>query len=323
MSGVLVLAEHRQGALRDVTLEMLAAGRSLARESGTETAVVLLGHGCDEMAAALARQANRVIYAADPAFREFNSEVYQRLLVQLIRARQPDVVLLAHSAFGTDLAPSLAAELGAGLVSDGIGFRKVEPGLVVTRGSYGGKLQADWIVETRPALVMVRQSHFKPEPVELEGQVEVWAAGDVGSGLRTRFMGLEELPTTGIDITKAEVVVGIGRGVKEEKNLGPIKELVAALGGVLAGSRPVVDAGWLPKDCQVGSSGKTVKPKLYIALGISGAFQHVAGMKGADTIIAVNKDPNAPIFSVAQFGVVDDLHKVVPVLLERLKEMKS
>jgi len=170
---------------------------------------------------------------------------------------------------------------------------------------------------------MVRQSNFKPEPASLNGTVEKWDAGDVTSGAKTKFLSLEEVPTTGIDITKATIVVGIGRGIKEAKNMPLVQEFAQDIGAVLAASRPVVDAGWLPKEVQVGSSGKTIKPKLYIALGISGAFQHIAGMKGADTIIAVNKDPKAPIFSVAHYGIVDDLHKVVPVLRQRIKELQS
>ncbi len=323
MSNVMVLAEHRQGALRDVTFEMLAAARGLAEASGGEVEAVLLGEGTGEMAGRLAPLVHRVLQAESPAFREYSYEPYQRALVKLVREREPGVVMVAHTAFGTDLAPSLAVELGAGIVSDAIGFALRDDGLVVTRGRYGGKLNAEVLVKTKPAVVMVRQSFFKPDEASPGGEVVAWDAGDVGAGLATKFITLEEVPTTGIDITKADVVVGIGRGLKEDKNLPVVEEFAQALGGVLAGSRPVVDAGWLPKERQVGSSGKTVKPKLYIALGISGAFQHVAGMSGADTIIAVNKDPHAPIFAVAHYGIVDDMHKLIPLLKEKLVAMKS
>jgi electron transfer flavoprotein alpha subunit len=213
--------------------------------------------------------------------------------------------------------------LGTPLVSDATGFTKTADGFVVSRGMYSGKLVADWLIPSTPAVVMVRQANFKPEPGTRTAEVIKWDPGDVTAQTKTKFITLEEIPTTGIDITKAAVVIGIGRGVKEDKNLPAIKEFAAEIGAVLAASRPVVDAGWLPKEVQVGSSGKTVRPKLYIALGISGAFQHVAGMKGADTIIAVNKDPKAPIFAVAHYGIVDDLLKVVPVLRQKVKEMKS
>lgn len=319
MSSILVLVEHRQGAVRDVTFEMLAAARRL----GGEVEAVLLGEGCDAMVAQLATQANRVTCASGPAFKDFNYEVYQQALVKLAAERKPSVLLVAHSAFGTDLGPSLAVAMNAPLVSDATAFSRTDAGLVVSRGMYSGKLVADWAVGTEPAVIMVRQSNFKPEPASLAAEVVRWDAGDVAAGAKTKLITLEEVPTTGIDISKAAVVVGIGRGVKEEKNMPAVREFADDIGAVLAASRPVVDAGWLPKEVQVGSSGKTIKPRVYIALGISGAFQHVAGMKGADTIIAVNKDPKAPIFSVAHYGIVDDLHKVLPVLRQKVKEMKS
>jgi len=330
---VMVLVEHRQGAVRDVTFEMLAAGRTLqAGDTVPALEAVLFGDGCDAIVEQLKPQADRIVYAASPAFKEFNYEPYQRALVRLVAERKPDVLMVAHSAFGTDLAPSLAVALGAPLVSDATGFARTADGLVVSRGMYSGKLVADWLTPASrtasgewrmAALMMVRQSNFKPEPGNKAAEVIKWDPGDVAAGTKTKFITIEEIPTTGIDITKASIIIGVGRGIKEDKNLPLVKELANDLGAVLAASRPVVDAGWLPKDVQVGSSGKTVKPKLYIALGISGAFQHVAGMKGADTIIAVNKDPKAPIFAVAHYGIVDDLLKVVPVLRQKMKELKS
>jgi electron transfer flavoprotein alpha subunit len=320
VSGVLVLVEHRQGAVRDVTFEMLTAARKLGAGS---VEAVLMAENCDALAPAIAPHANKVVCASAPAFRDFNYEPYQKALVKLAAERKPAAILIANSAFGTDLGPSLAVALNAGLVSDAVAFTRADSGFSVSRGMYAGKLVADWAVGTEPAVIMVRQSNFKPEPASLGGTVEKWDAGDVLSGAKTKFLSLEEVPTTGIDITKATIVVGIGRGIKEAKNMPLAQEFAQDIGAVLAASRPVVDAGWLPKEVQIGSSGKTVKPKLYIALGISGAFQHVAGMKGADTIIAVNKDPKAPIFSVAHYGIVDDLHKVVPALRTKIKEMKA
>jgi electron transfer flavoprotein alpha subunit len=320
VSGVLVLVEHRQGAVRDVTFEMLTAARKLGAGS---VEAVLMAENCDALAPAIAPHANKVVCASAPAFRDFNYEPYQKALVKLAAERKPAAILIANSAFGTDLGPSLAVALNAGLVSDAVAFTRADSGFSVSRGMYAGKLVADWAVGTEPAVIMVRQSNFKPEPASLGGTVEKWDAGDVVSGAKTKFLSLEEVPTTGIDITKATIVVGIGRGIKEAKNMPLVQEFAQDIGAVLAASRPVVDAGWLPKEVQIGSSGKTVKPKLYIALGISGAFQHVAGMKGADTIIAVNKDPKAPIFSVAHYGIVDDLHKVVPALRTKIKEMKA
>ena len=318
MSAIAVLVEHRRGEVRDVTFEMLSAARGLAKQAGVVAEAYLLSGKTADLAGKLTGQSDRLIAVEHAELAEFNAESYQRVLVKLLAERKPTVLLVAHSAFGTDLAPSLAYELGCGLVSDATALKLTEKGLLVARGMYGGKLMADRFVPKLPALVMVRQSNFKPETPGLATETVNWNCGDVFADRRCRFIALEDVPVTGIDITKAEIVVGIGRGVKEEKNLAPIKEFADSIGAVLAGSRPVVDAGWLPKECQVGSSGKTVKPKLYIALGISGAFQHVAGMKAAGTIIAVNKDPNAPIFAFAQYGIVDDLHKVVPALKAKL-----
>jgi len=319
----MVLVEHRQGTVRDVTFEMLTAARRLAAPAGGKVEAVLFGDGCDGLLPGLTSQADRVVYAAGPAFKDFNYEPYQKALVKLATERKPGAILVANSAFGTDLGPSLAVALNAGLVSDAVAFTKADSGFSVSRGMYAGKLVADWAIGSEPAVIMVRQSNFKPEPASLGGTIEKWDPGDVVSGAKTKFLSVEEVPTTGIDITKATIVVGIGRGIKEEKNMALVSEFAQDIGAVLAASRPVVDAGWLPKEVQVGSSGKTIKPKLYIALGISGAFQHLAGMKAADTIIAVNKDPNAPIFAVAHYGIVDDLHKVVPALRQKVKEMKA
>jgi len=298
---------------------MLTAARKMGARS---VEAVLLAEN-DALASAVSPHANKVVCISGPAFKDYNYEPYQKALVKLVSEKKPSALLIANSAFGTDLGPSLAVALNAGLVSDAVAFTKQDSGLAVSRGMYAGKLVADWQIPSEPAVIMVRQSNFKPEPASLGGTIEKWDAGDVSAGAKTKFISLEEVPTTGIDITKATIVVGIGRGIKEAKNMPLVQDFAKDIGAVLAASRPVVDAGWLPKEVQVGSSGKTIKPKLYIALGISGAFQHVAGMKGADTIIAVNKDPKAPIFAVAHYGIVDDLHKVVPALRTKLKEMKS
>ncbi len=321
MAGIAVLVEHRSGVVRDCTLELLAAARSLAAATGGGVEAVVLADGCASLSEALAGQADRLICVESPTFAEFNYECYQRALLKYLAERRPAALLMAHSAFGVDLGPSLAVAAGCAIVSDATALEFSDGELNVTRGMYSGKLAAEWTVSGETALIMVRQSNFKAGPATLPLERVAWDPGDC-SAQKTEFITLEEVPTLGVDITKASVVVAVGRGIKEEKNLAPIRELADALGGVLAASRPVVDAGWLPKEVQVGSSGKTVKPKLYLALGISGAFQHLAGMKGAETVIAVNKDPNAPIFAAAHYGIVDDLHKVVPALTARVKELK-
>lgn len=320
MGDIAVLVEHRGGALRDVTLEMLAAARGLAEQSGASVEALLLADQAEPLIEPLRGLAHRVVWAARPEFASFNYESYQRAAVKYLAERRPKVLLVAHSAFGVDLGPSLAVAAGCPVISDAVTLQPEGDGLMVVRGMYSGKLNAEWRLRGEPLVVMVRQSSYKPEPAALATEMLNWDPADC-TAQKTKFITIEEVPVAGVDITKATVIVAVGRGIKEEKNLAPIRELAAAMGAVLAASRPVVDAGWLPKEVQVGSSGKTVKPKLYLALGISGAFQHVAGMKGAETIIAVNKDPKAPIFATAHYGIVDDLHKVVPVLKERIKEL--
>lgn len=318
MKRAMVLVEHRQGAIRDVTFEILAAARSL----GGEVEAVLLGSDCERFLPSLRNQAQRVVMCSSERLQEFNYETYQWVLSRLVRERRPAVVMLAHSAYGSELGPCLAVSLGASLVSDVVGLKWGNDALVAAKGMYSGKLCAEWRCCSEPAVLMIRPSSFRPEPAELDGAVIEWD----GSGIpepSTKFLRFEEVPVTGVDITRADVIVAVGRGLKDKKNLEPVKAFADSIGAALAGSRPVVDAGWLPKEVQVGSSGKTVKPKVYIALGISGSFQHLAGMRSADTIIAVNKDPNAPIFGVAHYGIVDDMHKVVPLLVGKLAALKS
>ncbi len=323
MSDIAVLVEHRLGTVRDISFEMLAAARDLAKQTGGKVQAILLGHECSSLLEQLKGHADVIIVAEHRLLSDYNYEVYQCVLARLLSERPFSILMIGHSAFGTDLAPSLAAELGLGLVSDAAGFSWTPAGLVVTRGMYASKLCAERLIKTKPAIVMVRQSHFKPTSASLVSTFENWNPADaLTRQFATKFIAWEEIPVTGIDITKASVIVVVGRGLKDPANLPAVKELADALGGVLAGSRPVIDAGWLPKECQVGSSGRTVKPKLYLALGISGTFQHVAGMRAAETIIAVNKDPNAPIFSIAHYGIVDDMHKVVPALKAKLAEAR-
>jgi electron transfer flavoprotein alpha subunit len=233
------------------------------------------------------------------------------------------LVLAGHTSYAYDLAPSLATELEAPLLTDCIDLAFEGSRLVGTRQIYGGKLNAR-VTCTESSLYMatLRQGSFQPPP-ETSGQIEKINTTIDEEPEYRRFLEYIEEAIGDVDITKADVVIGVGRGIKEEQNMSVVQQLADALGGVLACSRPVVDAGWLSKDRQVGSSGKTVKPKLYLAVGISGAFQHVTGMKGSDTIVAINKDPNAPIFADADYGIVDDLFKVIPSLTQKITEMRS
>jgi electron transfer flavoprotein alpha subunit len=320
MGDVFVLAEHRQGELREVTLEMLGKGRELAEQMGGSLKAVLLGYGVDVFAGELANQAHEILVVEDQRLENFNSELYQKVLVSLLADRKPTLALIGHTACGMDLAPSLAAELDLPLATDCIGFEFEDGRLLAIREVYGGKLRANVSFgESEQYMATVRQAAFPIQELEpLGGQIVAVDSPLAEEAKRKKFIEYVEAAVGDVDITQSEIVVAVGRGIKEQENLDIVEKLSEAVGGVLAGSRPVIDSGWLPPDRQVGQSGKTVKPKLYIAVGISGASQHLAGMKASDTIVAINKDPGAPIFNVATYGIVDDLFKVVPALTEQL-----
>jgi len=318
---ILALVEHRRGELRDVTFEMLSKGRELAGEMGAELAAALLGHDVGGFAQELAKWAHRVLLIEDERLENFNAETYQRVLAPLMAEREPILTLIAHSGFGMDLAPSLATELDLPLATDCIDLRFEDGKLIAVRQMYGGKVNAEVsFPKAERYVVTVRQGAFSFEGLEpIKGQI-VATPSPLTEEIKYRsFVGYLEAAVGEVDITRADVIVAVGRGIKDKDNMPLIEELADALGGVLACSRPIVDAGWLPPDRQVGQSGKTVKPKLYIAIGISGAFQHLAGMRNSETIVAINRDPDAPIFNVADYGIVDDLFKVVPALTEQLR----
>jgi electron transfer flavoprotein alpha subunit len=320
MGDVFILAEHRRGELREVTLEMLGKGRELTEQMGGSLKAVLLGHGIDAFAGELANQAHEVLVVDDERLENFSSELYQKVLVSLLADRKPTLTLIGHTACGMDLAPSLAAELELPLATDCVGFEFEDDRLLAIRERYGGKLQSKVSFrESERYMATVRQAAFPIQELEpLGGQIVAVDSPLAEEAKRKKFIEYVEAAVGDVDITQSEIVVAVGRGIKEQDNLEIVERLAEAMGGVLAGSRPVIDSGWLPPDRQVGQSGKTVKPKLYIAVGISGASQHLAGMKASDTIVAINKDPGAPIFNVATYGIVDDLFKVVPALTEQL-----
>lgn len=324
MGEIFVLAEHRRGELRDVTFEMLGKGQELATAMDEPLAAVLLGHNVDGFATELAKHANRVLVVEDERLEHFNSAAYQQVLAHLITERKPSLVLIGQSAHGMDLAPSLATQLDLPLVTDCVGLEFEDgPGAqpFAVREMYGGKVSARIAFrQAGPYMATVRQAAFPFEEGEpLGGEVIALDSPLTEEIEYRRFLEYVEAAVGEVDITQANVVVAVGRGIKEEDNISLVEKLAEAVGGVLAGSRPVVDAGWLPPDRQVGQSGKTVKPKLYLAVGISGASQHVVGMRASSTIVAINKDPDAPIFKVAHYGIVDDLFKVVPALTQQLE----
>lgn len=319
---IFVIAEHRRGEIRDITFELLTKGYELSKDGG-RLHTVLLGFKNEKMIDELKPFSDGILNIDDEKLKDFNAEYYQMVLSNLLQEKKPFITLLGQTAFGIDLAPSLATALDMPYAADCIDIEIDKERVYTEKQIYGGKISSRVsLVENWGYMVSVRPGSIAPKEGELKAEVTAITSPLKEEIDYRRFVQYIEAAKGEVDITQAEVVVGIGRGLKEDKNLPLMEEFAKSIGGVLACSRPVVDAGWLSKDRQVGSSGKTVKPKLYIAVGISGAFQHVMGMKGADTIVAINKDPNAPIFTVADYGIVGDLFQIIPKLNEKVLEVK-
>jgi len=324
MSEIFVLVEHRQGNIRDITYEMLGLGEKIVTQQGASLTAVLLGKGVNSFAEDLATRAPKVLVVEDDQLENFNSLCYQKVLSSLILKYQPLLTLIGHTAFGMDLAPSFSVEMGFPIVTDCIGLSLEGDRLKGIRSIYGGKVNATVsLKESKGYIATIRPGVSAPKmPGERKGGVIVEPSPLKEAPDAKKFLKYIEAPITGEDITQAEIIISVGQGIGGPEHIPMMEEVAKNLGGVLACSRPVVDRNWLPKERQVGISGKTVKPKIYIAVGISGAFQHVTAMQGSDTIIAINKDPRAPIFGVADYGIVDDFQNVIPVLREKAKGMK-
>jgi len=324
MNEIFALVEHRQGVIRDITYELLARGRKLAEQQSTKLTAVLLGYNTEGLIEKLKTEAHRLLVIDNELFEKFNSETYQIALSEIVKNYNPMLTLIAHTACGMDLCPALASQMDMPFTTDCLDIEIADNKLKVIRQVYDGKLNTRVLLRDNPSYMLtLRSGCFPGGGSNLSAEVEKIESPVKDEPDYRKFIEYIEAAIGEIDITKADIIIGIGRGVREKANMSIIEDFADAIGGVLACSRPVVDAGWLPKDRQVGSSGKTVKPKLYIALGISGAFQHITGMKNSDLIIAVNKDPNAPIFNEADYGIVDDLFKLVPLLKNKIMEMKQ
>ncbi|MGB9629370.1 MAG: electron transfer flavoprotein subunit alpha/FixB family protein [Thermodesulfobacteriota bacterium] len=324
MGEIFVLVEHRQGKIREITYEMIGLGENLANQKGTSLTSLLLGHDVKPLAEDLSSRTSKVLVVEDENLKNFNSVFYQQTLSSLISKYQPFLLLIGHSAFGMDLAPSLSIETDLPLVTDCIDLSFENGKLKATRSIYGGKVNASIsLKESKGYMATIRPGVFAPKtPGEKKGGMIMESSPLKEATEIKKFIEYIEAPITGEDITQAEILVSVGQGIGGPEHLPMFEELAKSLGGTIACSRPVVDRNWLPKERQVGISGKTVKPKIYIAVGISGAFQHVTAMQGSETIIAINKDPRAPIFSVADYGIVEDFQNVIPILKEKVKGMK-
>lgn len=315
---VLVVAEIHRDTLSDVTLELLAAARGLASATGGQVVALVLSADGKRFAPALTA-ADRIVLVDDPLLAAYTPPPFAAALQEVVTAEQPRAVLIGATSVGWDLAPLVASQANLPLVTGGKAIQLDGNALRVTCSFCGGKMLADVQVAAAPAVVMLLPGTFRPtgEPGKAEIQTRQLAAP-----LTEGAMHFDEwiLPEGGdVDITQQEILVAVGRGIQQQDNLEVAEELAQALGGSVCASRPVIDQGWLPPTRQVGKSGMTVKPRLFIALGISGAPEHVEGMKDSDLIVAVNTDPKAPIFDVAHYGVVADLLDLAPALTEALK----
>ncbi|PYS80665.1 MAG: electron transfer flavoprotein subunit alpha/FixB family protein [Acidobacteria bacterium] len=323
-NGILVFIEHRQGAINKTSFEAVAAAQALGAGAGQDVSAVVLGADAGVAREVAAYKLARVISAENPKLADYTSDAYADAMERVVRARDPQYVLLPHTYLVRDYAPKLAARFGKGLVSDCIRMKAEGPMVTFTRRLFLGKMDADVVAKGEPPVFATFQSGaYRADQAERgEGaQVESLPVevGEVRMQPEAPFQEVKQA----VDLSKADVIVAIGRGIKSQENIALAQKLADALGGDIAASRPICDAGWLPIDRQIGSSGQTVAPKLYVALGISGAIQHLVGMKNSSTIVAVNKDPEAPIFDIADYGIVGDLFEVVPVLTEEIKKLKS
>ena len=322
---IIVVAEQREGKLNRVSLETLSAAQGIAKETGWTVQVVLPGYQTAALAQELAGyQVDKVYDLEAPSLEAYTSDAYVQALKDFISSQQPKLVLFPHTYQVRDFAPRLALALDRTLISDAIGYKHENGKLLFTRQMFQGKFVADvafageapWLATLQIGSYRADQAEPGSAPVE-----KVEAAQP--AALRITPHEVFQEAKQAVDLSQAEVIVAIGRGIKEQKNVALAEDLAKALGGEVAASRPICDNGWLPLERQIGSSGQTVAPKLYIALGISGAIQHIVGMKGARTIVAINKDVEAPIFEIADYGIVGNLFDVVPALTEEIRKAKS
>ena len=320
-----VVLQQREGKLHRMSREAIAAGQALAAATGGGSVdAVLLGEGIGALAeeVAGAYQLGTVHVADHANVKDYTPGAYVAALAPAVQAASPDLVLFPHTYQSVDYVPRLAQALGAGLLPEITAFEPGEGGLLFTRPVLGGKLNAKVRIRGEGTmLVSVQSGAFAADSAQAgSGQVAPLAS-DLGAAVPDReIVGIEDAGGEQIDLTKADVIVAAGRGVGGADKMEPIRELAAALGAEIAASRPVVDNGWLERDRQIGSSGQTVAPKLYIAAGISGAIQHTVGMKGSTVVVSINKDPGAPIFNLSNYGIVGDLHEVLPALTAAIKE---
>jgi electron transfer flavoprotein alpha subunit len=326
--GILVFAEHQNGKLTRPTWEAVAAGQHLAQTLGTGVAVVILGHDLSPAASELAAaDLEEVLCVDSPLLADYTADGYTLALREVIQQQKPRYLLFSHTYLVRDFAPRLAASLDRGLASDCLGYRNQDGRLIFVRQVFQGKFLADVeLAGEPPYFVAFQAAAFREDSVRRGATSAKLTSTPVTlspESIRTKPSARFREAKQAVDLSQAEVIVAVGRGIKAPENLELAKKLAEALGAEIGASRPICDSGWLPMDRQVGSSGQTVAPKLYVALGISGAIQHMVGMKGSHTVVAVNKDKEAPIFEIATYGIVANLFDIVPLLTEEIKKLKA
>jgi electron transfer flavoprotein alpha subunit len=323
--GILVFAEHRNGAFSKHSFEAIAAAQDLGSQLNQPVSAVVLGSQMSTLADQIAvYELAKVVYANNEKLSEYTPDGYTDAMERVVRDADPTLIVMPHTYLVRDYAPKLAARFKKSLISDCI-RAKVTGGLITfTRRIFLGKIDADVVSDGEaPVFATFQSGAYRADQAKKgsgatveQKEVEV---GDIRMSPEEPFQEVKQA----VDLSKAEIIVAIGRGIKSKENIALAEKLAEVLGGDIAASRPICDAEWLPIDRQIGSSGQTVSPKLYVALGISGAIQHLVGMKNSGTIVAINKDPEAPIFDIADYGIVGDLFEAVPVLTEEIKKIKG
>lgn len=324
--GVWIFAEQRRGKLHGVSLELLGEGRRLADALSTELSAVLIGSEIDgEVQTLIAYGADKVYLADDPMLKDFNDDSYGHILAGLIEKEKPEILLSGATFIGRSFIPKVAARLSTGLTADCTGLGLDGRNLLQIRPAFGGNIMATIVCPNRrPQMATVRPKVFKKPVPQADGKgniINVPVPKDIP--LRTKILEFVKDLSSSVNISDADIIVSGGRGLGDSKNFKLLEELAAALGGAIGASRAAVDAGWISYPHQVGQTGRTVSPKIYIACGISGAVQHLVGMQSSDIIVAINRDPNAPIFKVATYGIIGDLFEVIPLLIKKIKEVKG
>jgi electron transfer flavoprotein alpha subunit len=324
---VLVFAEQKDGKVVSVSYELLGAGKRLADELGAKLLAVLLGAGEPEARELIKWGADKVIVCSDPALEKFNDDMYSEMLARVINNHKPAIVLAGATPVGRSFIPRVAAKLRTGLTADctSLEIDKETKHLLQVRPAFGGNIMATILCPNyRPQMATVRPRVMKKGEYNTAGSGEVVEVGLENIKSRTKVLEfVKEVSEVSVNLHEADIIVAGGRGIGGDKGYKMLQELAEALGGAVGASRAAVDEGWIPYSHQVGQTGKTVNPKIYIACGISGAVQHLVGMQSADIIVAINKNPEAPIFNVATYGIVGDLFEIVPLLTRKIREVKN